>query len=70
MSFLSFPRVSSNRRPVGSSRPRRPRAKHLPLFEGLEDRICLTTDVWTGAAAKSAQDYNWSNAGNWSNRSR
>ena len=38
-----------------------------PMFEGLEDRISLTTDVWTGAAARASQDYSWSNAGNWSN---
>ncbi len=69
MSLLSFPRFSSNRRTVGSSpQRRRNRAKRLPLFEGLEDRICLTTDVWTGVAAKMNQDYNWSNINNWSNK--
>ena len=37
-----------------------------PLVEGLEVRVTPSTDVWTGAAALASQDYNWSNATNWS----
>ena len=37
-----------------------------PLVEGLEIRVTPSTDVWTGAAALASQDYNWSNATNWS----
>ena len=37
-----------------------------PMLEGLEVRITPSTDVWTGAAALASQDYNWSNATNWS----
>ncbi len=36
------------------------------MFEGLEDRISLTADVWTGGQAKTNQDFNFSNPGNWS----
>ncbi len=45
---------------------RRNRLVRRPSFEGLEARITLTTDVWTGAAALSSQDYSWSNLNNWS----
>jgi Bacterial Ig-like domain (group 3) len=66
MSFSSS-FFASRRRPRGSSRrQRRDRATRQPRFEGLEARIVLTTDVWTGAAAQSVQDYSWSNALNWS----
>jgi hypothetical protein len=49
-----------------SRRARRNRLMRRPSFEGLEARITLTTDVWTGAAALSNQDYSWSNQNNWS----
>ena len=45
---------------------RRGRMTRRPIIEGLEDRICLTTDVWTGERRAPTQDYSWSNAGNWS----
>ena len=35
-------------------------------MELLELRLAPTADVWTGAAALASQDYNWSNALNWS----
>jgi hypothetical protein len=55
------------RRAGGASlRQRRDRAMRQPSFEGLEARIALTTNVWTGAAAQSVQDTTWSNALNWS----
>jgi hypothetical protein len=50
-----------------SRRARRNRVMRQPRFEGLEDRITLTANTWTGAAALASQDYSWSNAGNWSN---
>lgn len=37
------------------------RRGHRPAIEGLEQRIALATDVWTGAVSGS-----WSTAGNWS----
>lgn len=46
----------------------RSRSKRQLILEGLEDRITLTTDVWTGAAAAAQQDYSWSNANNWSDK--
>ena len=48
-----------------SRRAKRGHATRNPIFEGLEDRISLTADVWTGAVAKSSQDFTWSQAGNW-----
>ena len=56
------------RRPVreASRCGRRSRLAWQPWLEGLEARITLTADVWTGAAAMSVQDFSWSNAGNWS----
>ena len=49
MSLPFFPRFSDRRRASGSSRrARRARVSQLPMFEGLEDRISLTSDVWTG----------------------
>ena len=65
MSFSSS-FFASRRRPRGSSPRRRDRATRQPNFEGLEARIALTTDVWTGAAAQSVQAFSWSNALNWS----
>ena len=38
-----------------------------PSLEGLEHRIVLTTNYWTGHAAQANQDYSWSNIDNWSN---
>ncbi len=56
------------RRPVreASRFGRRSRLAWQPWLEGLEARITLTADVWTGAAAMAVQDYSWSNANNWS----
>ena len=49
---------------VGRADRRRGRAArrgHRPAMEGLEARIALATDVWTGGGA----DDNWMTAGNW-----
>ena len=59
--------AASRGRRVSLHRSGRSRSKRQLILEGLEDRITLTTDVWTGAAAAAQQDYSWSNANNWSN---
>ena len=60
----SFAMNHRGRRPF--RRARRDRLMRRPTFEGLENRITLTANVWTGAAAQSSQDDNWSNSANWS----
>jgi len=37
-----------------------------PVLEGLESRITLSVDVWTGGAASASEDLSWSNPLNWS----
>jgi Bacterial Ig-like domain (group 3) len=67
MSFSlgSFPK---RRRTSGSTRrASRNRLMMQPWLEGLENRIVLTTNTWTGQAALAHQDYSWSNTDNWSN---
>jgi Bacterial Ig-like domain (group 3) len=68
MSLRIFPGLFGAKRAVRrSSRSERlNRLLQHPAVEGLELRIALTTDVWTGAAALAHQDYSWSNASNWS----
>lgn len=66
MSFSPDFFASRRRARRSSASSRRERAARQLRFEGLEDRVVLTTDVWTGAAANSAMDLSWSNAGNWS----
>ncbi len=49
---------------VGRADRRRGRAVrrgHRPAMEGLEARIALATDIWTGGGT----DDNWMTAGNW-----
>ena len=69
MSMLLFPKSLARRpRALGSSaRASRKRARLQPWLEGLENRIVLTTNFWTGHAASVHQDYSWSNSDNWSN---
>jgi Bacterial Ig-like domain (group 3) len=56
------------RRTRGSSRrENRNRLMMRPRLEGLEIRLTLTTNFWTGHAALVNQDYSWSNTDNWSN---
>ena len=70
MSLLSFPSVSKK----GSSRSRRRgrrtgrngRVFLISLEFGLEDRLMLATDYWTGHSASQGGNDNWNNAGNWS----
>jgi RHS repeat-associated protein len=68
----SFPRPGSsslraNLSPGSTRRARRRRGLvHRPRFESLEQRIVLTVDYWTGAAANAGGNDNWSNTGNWS----
>jgi RHS repeat-associated protein len=69
MSVLSFPNVSKS----GSNRARhrrragRPGKQFFrPAIQHLEDRLMLATDFWTGAAARSGGNDNWSTPGNWS----
>jgi hypothetical protein len=58
----------NRRRARGSSRRvSRNRLMLQPCLEGLENRIVLTTNYWTGQAAFAHQDYSWSNTDNWSN---
>jgi hypothetical protein len=53
MSF-SLSSFAKRRRAHGSgARARRGRMTRQPIIEGLEGRICLTTDVWTGGAASA-----------------
>ena len=60
---------AASRGPRGSlRRSSRSPSKRQLILEGLEDRITMTTDVWTGAAAAAQQDYSWSNANNWSDK--
>jgi Bacterial Ig-like domain (group 3) len=68
MSLSLFPSIFVARRRVRrSSRSERlSRLLRQPMVEGLEVRITPSTDVWTGAAALASQDFNWSNASNWS----
>ncbi len=66
MSFSPNYFASRRRARASFSRLRRERAKRQPRLEGLEDRVVLTTDVWTGAAANTAMDLSWSNSNNWS----
>ncbi len=67
MSFARNSFADSRRAREASRSGRRNRLTRQPRLEGLEARITLTTDVWTGAAAMTVQDNNWSNADNWSN---
>ncbi len=55
-SGLGSDRVRPARRRVAAAR-----RGHRPALEGLEERIALATDTWTGAAGP-----NWTTAGNWS----
>ena len=56
----------------GSNRSRRRRVRRsrkrffLPRLVGLEQRVMLATDFWTGHSASIGGNNNWSNAANWS----
>ena len=57
--------VGRRRARTSSHSERLNRLMRHPAIEGLEARLTLTTDVWTGAAALASADYHWSNASNW-----
>ena len=69
MSMLFFRNSFARRRraPGSSARASRKQTLSQPWLEGLENRIVLTSNFWTGHAASVQQDYSWSNSDNWSN---
>jgi len=68
MSLLFFPGPFAARRRARRS-ARAGRVNRLmvhPVLDGLESRITLSVDVWTGGAASASEDFGWSNPLNWS----
>ena len=61
MSTLSIPNLFATRNRARDSfrHKRLNRWSRRPQVEGLEDRITLASDVWTGQAAFLVNDMNW-----------